>query len=106
MKVLTILFLAAVLLIPALALSYPTVPIDSIQWVPVGQDSSRFAGDTVITGGLITCGTGAFYAGTGVTFYMENPTGGPWSGIMAYSASAQGYPTLVPGDSILCTAVS
>ncbi|HBZ01610.1 MAG TPA: hypothetical protein DEO84_09860 [candidate division Zixibacteria bacterium] len=100
---LIMLFLA--LLIPAVVQAYPLVPIDSIQWVPVGQDSSRIAGDTVITGGLITCGTGAFYAGTGVTFYMENPSGGDFSGIMAYSAQAQGYPTLVPGDSILCTAV-
>ena len=104
MKALMILILIALMAIPVLA-QYPLVPIDSIQWAPVGRDSSRYAGDTVITGGLITAGTGAFYAGAGVTFYMENPAGGDFSGIMAYSSQAQGYPTLYPGDSILCTAV-
>lgn len=84
---------------------YPVVPIDSIQWVPVGQDSSRFTGDTVITGGLVVAGTGLYYAGAGVSFYMENPGGGPFSGIMAYNPTQQGFPELIPGDSILCTAL-
>jgi hypothetical protein len=84
---------------------YPLVPIDSIQWVPVGQDSSRYAGDTVQTGGLVVAGTGLYYAGSGVTFYMENPNGGPFSGIMAYNPTSQGFPELIPGDSIMCTAL-
>jgi hypothetical protein len=84
---------------------YPRIPIDSLQRVPCNVDSSLFAGDTVITGGLITAGTGTFYAGTGVTFYMEDPSGGPFSGIMAYEPNAQGYPDLFPGDSILVTAL-
>jgi len=104
MKTILTLLLIIVAAIPAIA-QYPVVPIDSIQWVPCGEDQSRYLGDTVITGGLITAGTGTFYAGAGVTFYMEDPAGGLFSGILAYSASAQGYPDLFPGDSILVTAV-
>jgi hypothetical protein len=104
MKVFTILILAMLLAVPALA-QYPRVPIDSLQQVPCGQDRSPFAGDTIITGGLVTAGTGTLYAGTGVSFYMEDPAGGLFSGIMAYDPSAQGYPDLFPGDSILVTAL-
>jgi len=84
---------------------YPLVSIDSIQAVPVGRDSSFLTGDTVITGGLVVAGTGCYYAGTGVTFYMEDPAGGPFSGIMAYNPQREGFPELIPGDSILCTAL-
>jgi hypothetical protein len=85
--------------------AYPLVSIDSIQTVPVGRDSSFLTGDTVITGGLVVAGTGCYYAGTGVTFYMEAPTGGLFSGIMAYNPQREGFPELIPGDSILCTAL-
>jgi hypothetical protein len=92
------------LLIPAgIAWAWPVVPIDSIQWVPIGGDSSRYAGDSVVTGGMVTAGSGAFYAGAGVTFYMEDPAGGPWSGVMAYAADPSAYPTVLPGDSIKFT---
>jgi len=50
------------------------------------------AGDTVTTGGLVVAGTGCYYAGTGVTFYMEDPNGGPFSGIMAYNPPERGIP--------------
>jgi hypothetical protein len=103
MKLVTILILILTLAVAAMA-QYPLVPIDSIQWVPCWGDSSRFAGDTVVTGGLVTAGTGLYFAGSGVTFYMEDPGGGPFSGILAYGANAQEYPDLFPGDSILCTA--
>jgi hypothetical protein len=105
MKISTVLLLILLLAAPAvMAQNYPLVPLDSIQWVPPGQDSSRYTGDTVTTGGLVTAGTGTLYAGTGVTFYMEDPAGGLFSGVLAYSSDAQGYPTLYPGDSILCNA--
>jgi DNA/RNA endonuclease YhcR with UshA esterase domain len=97
--------LVGILLIAASLYAYPTVTIRQIQEVPVGQDSSYYAGDTVHVGGIITAGTGLYYAGGGVTFYMEMSQGGPWSGIMAYSNTAQGYPALIPGDSIACDAV-
>jgi len=103
MKIVSILLLIVLMTLPAAA-QYPIVPIDSIQWALCGVDSSRLTGDTVITGGLVTAGTGTLYAGAGVTFYMEDPNGGLFSGVLAYSADAQGYPDLFPGDSILCTA--
>jgi hypothetical protein len=106
MKTSLILILMTLLFIStAMAQTYPTVTIQQIQTVPCGQDSSTMAGDTVVVGGLVTAGTGTLYAGAGVTFFMEDPAGGPFSGIMAYSADAQGYPDLYPGDSIICTAV-
>ncbi len=105
MKTVGALLLIVALSAPLVFAQYPIVPIDSIQWVPVGQDSSRYAGDTVITGGLVVAGTGLYYAGAGVTFYMENPDGGPFSGIMSYNPTSQGFPELIPGDSILCTAL-
>ena len=104
MKTSKVILVIILLFAPACLAQYPLMPIDTIQWVPIGQDSSRFAGDTVITGGLIIAGTGVYYAGTGVSFYMENPNGGPFSGIMAYNPDALGFPPLYPGDSILFTA--
>ena len=105
MRVKIVLLLTIMLLTPVvMSYAYPLVPIDSIQAVPCGGDSSLMAGDTVITGGMIVGGTGLYYAGSGVTFYMENPAGGIFSGIMAYNPQAEGFPVLVPGDSILCTA--
>jgi hypothetical protein len=105
MKKATIFTLLGILLMAASLYAYPTVTIRQIQEVPVGQDSSNYAGDTVHVGGIITAGTGLYYAGGGVTFYMEMSLGGPWSGIMAYSTTPEGYPALIPGDSISCDAV-
>jgi hypothetical protein len=100
MTKITVFALLGALLLAASLAAYPTVTIRQIQEVPVGQDSSNYAGDTVHTGGVVTAGTGLYYAGTGVTFYLEMSSGGPWSGIMAYNVSATGFPTLIPGDSI------
>lgn len=96
-------FIASVLLLLLGAVSlyaYPHVTIAQIQQVPIGQDSSTYCGDTVHVGGIITGGTGLYYAGTGVSIYMETSTGGPWSGIMAYNVSATGFPELWAGDSV------
>ncbi|MBD3170366.1 MAG: T9SS type A sorting domain-containing protein [candidate division Zixibacteria bacterium] len=80
-----------------------------IQEVPVGRDSSFYTGDTVITSGIVVGGTGLYYAGAGVTFYMQDPEcnrdgdpffNGEFSGIMAYNPEASGFPDLYPGDSI------
>jgi len=80
--------------------AYETVSIRQIQEVPIGRDSSLYEGDTVHVGGVVTGGTGLYYAGAGVSFYMEMPEGGPFSGIMSYSPNAEEIPTLIPGDSI------
>lgn len=105
MRIVTITIFMALLAVTSALAQYPVVPIDSIQWVGVGGDSSRYVGDTVITGGLVVAGTGIYYAGGGVSFYMENPNGGDFSGIMAYNPQREGFPELIPGDSILCAAL-
>ncbi len=94
-----------VLLMAAMVFAqYPTLSIREIQEVPIGEDSSHYAGDTVHVGGVVTAGTGLYYAGTGVSFYMEMPEGGPFSGIMAYNPD-NAFPDLIPGDSISVNAL-
>jgi hypothetical protein len=100
MKKAVILAFIGVLLLATAVFAYETVSINLIQEVPPGQDSSDYTGQYVHTGGVVVGGTGLYYAGTGVSFYLETSTGGPWSGIMAYDSSATGYPALIPGDSI------
>jgi hypothetical protein len=100
MKKATFLILIGVLYLATVAFAYETVSINLIQEVPPGQDSSEYTGQYVHTGGVVVGGTGLYYAGTGVSFYIETSSGGPWSGIMAYDSSATGYPALIPGDSI------
>jgi hypothetical protein len=97
----TIAFASLLVLLTAVMVfaQYPTVSIRQIQEVPIGEDSSHYESDTVHVGGVITAGTGLYYAGAGVTFYMEMPEGGPWSGIMAYDPN-NALPDLIPGDSI------
>jgi hypothetical protein len=79
---------------------YPSVTIAQIQEVPLGLDSSTYCGDTIHVCGTIIGGTGLYYAGSGVSFYMEMQEGGPWSGIMAYNVVREGFPSLIPGDAI------
>ncbi len=105
MKIVTILLLAVTLSISVAMAQYPVVPIDSLQWAPCWGDSSRYAGDTVTTGGIITAGTGLFYAGTGVTCYLSKPDGGLFSGVMLYNTNPQGLGELYRGDSILFNAI-
>jgi hypothetical protein len=104
MKIAKGLFLVMLVFATVAMAQYPRVTIQQIQTVPLGRDSSFMAGDTVVTGGQVVAGTGLFYAGTGVTFYIESPEAGQFSGIMVYDPSPQGVPPLVPGDSILVTA--
>jgi len=97
----TIVFASLLVLLTAAMVfaQYPTVSIRQIQEVPIGEDSSHYEGDTVHVGGVVTAGTGLYYAGTGVSFYMEMPEGGPFSGVMAYNPD-NALPDLIPGDSI------
>ena len=97
----TIVFASLVVLLMAAMVfaQYPTYSIREIQEVPIGEDSSHYEGDTVHVGGVVTAGTGLYYAGTGVSFYMEMPEGGPFSGVMAYNPN-NAFPDLIPGDSI------
>jgi len=100
MRKTAILILIGALYWAASAFAYDTVSINQIQEVPNGRDSSLYTGRYVHTGGIVVGGTGLYYAGTGVSFYLETSSGGPWSGIMAYDSSATGFPALIPGDSI------
>lgn len=105
MKYLFSLTLILVLAISSPVHAYEELTICEIQEVPVGRDSSFYAGDTVITAGIVTAGTGLYYAGSGVTFYMQDTTCGEFfSGIMAYNPESAGFPDLYPGDSIRVTA--
>jgi hypothetical protein len=79
-----------------------TLSIHQIQEVPPGGDISPYNGQNIVTGGVVTVGTGIFYIGTGATVYMEDATGGIFSGINVYSPDGTGFPSLVTGDSIIC----
>ncbi|OGC94696.1 MAG: hypothetical protein A2W25_15880 [candidate division Zixibacteria bacterium RBG_16_53_22] len=85
-----------------LASAQDTLTIRQIQEVPPGGDISPYDGQAVVTGGVVTAGIGVYYTGAGVTFYMEDPGGGIFSGINVYSADGVGFPYLVPGDSVIC----
>lgn len=104
-RIIAIALFGILILAVSVSAQYPTHTIAEIQEVPIGEDSSHFEGDTVHVSGIITGGTGLYYAGAGVTYYMEMPGGGPWSGIIAYGASADEFPTLIPGDSISVNAL-
>ena len=57
MRVQILLFLTILMLCTvAVVHAYPTEPIDSIQWAAVGHDSSRYTGDTVVTGAWLLLG--------------------------------------------------
>ncbi len=85
----------------ALGQTPPLVSIYDIQYLPPGQPNSPYLGDTVRTGGVVTVGTDVFYAGSGVSFWIGGPAGGPWSGIMSLCPEFQGVPELAVGDSVL-----
>jgi hypothetical protein len=88
----------------SLMAQYPTVSINQIQTVPPGYEISPYAGQTVVTGGIVTVPTDIFYAGPGLSFFIEEQGGGRFSGILSHYASSQGFPTLLPGDSVTFTA--
>jgi hypothetical protein len=93
-----------VLIVAGPSFSQPLYSIYEIQQVPVGQDSSLMCGDTVRVRGVVTAGAGLFYAGTHITFYMGDPAGGPWNGVLVYNADNSAFATLI-GDSVEVTAV-
>jgi len=95
-------FLSLMLLVSGASLfaQYPDVSIYEIQTVPPGGDESPLLDDTVHVCGIVTVGTDIFYAGSGVSFFMQDSEGGPFSGIMVYCAFSDSIPSLVRGDSI------
>ncbi|MCP4583059.1 MAG: T9SS type A sorting domain-containing protein [candidate division Zixibacteria bacterium] len=96
------LFLSILLLswVASIFAQYPDVSIYDIQEVPPGGDESLLLDDTVYVCGIVTVGTGIYYAGSGATFYLQDSEGGPFSGIIAYCPDSDSIPSLVPGDSV------
>jgi len=80
----------------------PYHTIYEIQTVATGDDSSYMFGDTITTSGIVTAGAGLFYAGSHVTFYLQDNHGGPWSGILIYNYDNSAFATAI-GDSVLVT---
>jgi hypothetical protein len=83
----------------------PTISIREIQDVPFGHDISIYNGQMVNTGGIVTVGTGVFSINAGVSFFLEESCRGSFSGIVAYCPQTQGFPLLMPGDSVILTAL-
>ncbi len=79
-----------------------TLTIRQIQEVPPGGDISPYNGQNVVTGGVVTAGSGIFNGGTGIFAYLEEPNGGIFSGIRVYCADAGGFPEFTAGDSVVC----
>jgi len=52
----------------------------------VSDMSYYMEGDTFTVEGIVTVATGLAYAGTGVKLIFEDYNGGPWSGMVCYSA--------------------
>jgi hypothetical protein len=67
------------------------------------SDISYIYGDTVSIEGVVTVPTGLSYAGAGIKFVVEEPEGGPWSGILSYNPDSTAYPVLYEGDLIRMT---
>lgn len=65
-----------------------------------GIDTSYFEGDTVLVRGIVTVPSGLFYAGDGVTVYIQDSKGGPWSGVLAFADTPTGIDVLYEGDEI------
>ena len=92
------------MLTPGFLLAQEYRTIYEIQEVAVGDDSSYMVGDTIITSGIVTAGAGLFYAGSHITFYLQDGGGGPWSGILIYNEDNSAFATYI-GDSVQVTGV-
>ncbi|MBN2009191.1 T9SS type A sorting domain-containing protein [candidate division KSB1 bacterium] len=84
--------------------------IQSVQQVRMvediaGIDTSYIEGDTVLVKGIVTVPSGLFYAGAGVTVYIQDAKGGPWSGVLAFADTPTGIDQLFVGDEIQVKAV-
>lgn len=102
MKKFVIMLLALSVCLPLAGLAQPYHTIYEIQQVAQGDDRSYMYGDTVITSGVVTAGAGLFYAGSHISFYLQDNRGGPWSGILVYNADNSAFATMI-GDSVMIT---
>ena len=70
-----------------------------------GNDYTLLENDTVTITGVVTVRSGLFYAGSGKKYYIQQPGGGPFSGLMVYDYESINVPTVYEGDSISVTGV-
>jgi uncharacterized repeat protein (TIGR01451 family) len=79
---------------------YPMVSIHDIQYVPdpASDDKSLYAGQTVWVEGVVIADSGVFLSssGTQIRYFIEDPAGGPWSGLYIYKGT--GKPNVNEGD--------
>ncbi len=79
------------------------VPIHEIQMDRDSLNNSNYMGQTVTTTGIATTDFGMVASSR--VFFLQEASGGPWSGIMVYVPSSVGNPTINIGDSIVVTGV-
>ena len=64
--------------------------------------ASNYVGQTVVVSGVVSSDFGT--VGGSRTFFIQDPAGGPCSGVMVYVPSSAGTPTVTLGDSVTLTA--
>ena len=102
MKRLLGLFMACILLWSFSVCAQEYRSIYEIQTVYVGDDASYMEGEIITTSGIVTAGAGLFYAGSHISFYLQDSQGGPWSGILIFDEDNSAFATMI-GDSVLVT---
>ena len=102
MKKLIVLAAACMIVFMSLASAQEYYSIYEIQTVDVGDDASYMEGEVVTTSGIVTAGAGLFYAGSHISFYLQDNGGGPFSGILIFNEDNSAFATAI-GDSVLVT---
>ncbi|MBC7228602.1 MAG: DUF11 domain-containing protein [Thermoflexales bacterium] len=79
---------------------YPMVSIHDIQYVPdpATDDKSPYVNQVVWVEGVVIADSGVFLSSGGaqIRYFIEDPAGGPWSGLYIYKGS--GKPNVSEGD--------
>ena len=79
------------------------LPIQEVQYVPdpAMDDASPYSGQEVWVEGVVIAGSNVFLSGSGgeIRYYIEDPAGGPWSGLYVYKGSS--VPSVQEGDHVL-----
>ena len=81
----------------ATAQEFPPTSICDIQWVEIGYDTSSMFLDSVSVTGIVTVESGLFYAGSHITFYMQEDTpecGPEWAGMLIYNYQGEAFDVL------------
>ena len=102
MKRLFVFFAACMVSVSFSAFAQEYYSIYEIQTVDVGDDASYMEGEVIVTSGIVTAGAGLFYAGSHISFYLQDNSGGPWSGILIFNEDNSALATAI-GDSVLVT---